>query len=63
MVQDARKEREKYLEGHGGEKHPHQGWRLRTVMVTDIPSGLRDEGKLAEYFKVSEFYWGGLNYD
>ncbi|CAE6478030.1 unnamed protein product [Rhizoctonia solani] len=51
MVQDARKEREKYLQENNGVPHPNQGWRLRTVMVSDIPSGLRDEGRLAEYFK------------
>ncbi|EUC63218.1 tranport-associated late exocytosis protein [Rhizoctonia solani AG-3 Rhs1AP] len=51
MVQDARKEREKYLQENNGNPHPHQGWRLRTVMVTDIPSGLRDEHGLAEYFR------------
>ncbi|CAE6363414.1 unnamed protein product [Rhizoctonia solani] len=51
MVQDARKDREKYLQENNGNRHPHQGWRLRTVMVTDIPSGLRDEHRLAEYFR------------
>ncbi|GAB1525578.1 hypothetical protein RhiTH_008741 [Rhizoctonia solani] len=51
MVQDARKEREIYLKQNNGVPNPHQGWRLRSVMVTDIPSGLRDEIRLAEYFK------------
>ncbi|KAG8736865.1 hypothetical protein FRC11_002389, partial [Ceratobasidium sp. 423] len=51
MVQDAKKEREKYLQENNGSPHPHQGWRLRTVMVTDIPSGLRDEERLAGYFR------------
>ncbi|CAE6498576.1 unnamed protein product [Rhizoctonia solani] len=51
MVQDTRKEREKYLQENNGSPHPHQGWRLRTVMVTDIPSGLRDEERLAGYFR------------
>ncbi|QRW19975.1 tranport-associated late exocytosis protein [Rhizoctonia solani] len=51
MVQDARKEREIYLKQNNGVPNPHQGWRLRSVMVTDIPSGLRDEMRLAEYFK------------
>lgn len=53
MVQDTKLSREKYLAEHNGIEHPQQGWRLRTVMVTDIPSGLRDEVKLADYFKVS----------
>ncbi|CAE6451468.1 unnamed protein product [Rhizoctonia solani] len=52
MVQDAKKERERYLKENNGVPNPHQGWRLRTVMVTDIPSGLRHETRLTEYFKV-----------
>ena len=52
-MQDAKRSREKYMAENNGMEHPQQGWRLRTVMVTDIPSGLRDEVKLAEYFKVS----------
>ncbi|KAG9102105.1 hypothetical protein FRC06_002321 [Ceratobasidium sp. 370] len=51
MVQDAKTAREKYLAENNGVEHPHQGWRLRTVMVSDIPTGLRDEKRLAEYFR------------
>ncbi|QRV77375.1 tranport-associated late exocytosis protein [Ceratobasidium sp. AG-Ba] len=51
MVQDAKASREQYLAEHNGIEHPHQGWRLRTVMVSDIPTGLRDEQGLAEYFR------------
>ncbi|KAG8737834.1 hypothetical protein FRC10_007761 [Ceratobasidium sp. 414] len=51
MVQDARAARKKYLAENNGVEHPHQGWRLRTVMVSDIPTGLRDVEGLAEYFR------------
>lgn len=52
-MQDARRSREKYLAENNGIAHPQQGWRLRTIMVTDIPSGLRNDAELAGYFKVS----------
>ncbi|KAF8595215.1 hypothetical protein BDV93DRAFT_611513 [Ceratobasidium sp. AG-I] len=51
MVQDAKRSREKHLAENNGTEHPEQGWRLRTIMVTNIPSGLRDDDKLAHYFK------------
>ncbi|KAG8689846.1 hypothetical protein FRC09_012237, partial [Ceratobasidium sp. 395] len=50
-VQDTKAARDKYLAEHNGVEHEHQGWRLRTVMVSDIPTGLRDEEGLADYFK------------